>query len=58
MDSEDQPAVFNSSSTETYALLAADNAVALVLWNREAWYKLSEVVILTLLKILFSLCVL
>ena len=58
MDSEDQPAVFNSSSTETKALLAADNAAALVLWNCETWYNLSEVDILTLLKILFSLCIL
>ena len=38
-------------------LLAADNAAVLVLWNCEAWYNLSEVVILTLLKILFSLCI-
>ena len=39
-------------------VLAADNAAALGLWNCEAWYlNLSEVVILTLLKILFSLCI-
>ena len=45
MDSEDQPAVLNISSTEPEALLAADTAAARVLWNCEAWYNLSEVVI-------------
>ena len=33
MDSEDQPVVFNISSTENEALLAADTAAALVMWG-------------------------
>ena len=33
VDSEDQPAVFNISSTETKALLASDTGATLVLWR-------------------------